>query len=146
METVNTDKRKRNIFKTVNKYQRDIIFLIFIPLVLMFWILFISTVIDNPILFRTIFHVSLKEWYRWASFFSTGLIYGLGAVLVLSLIVSFYIAHYLLGAFNRIIQELDEVIDGRSTRMISGRPGDRLAGELLKRVNVLVDFYVKNKK
>ena len=62
-----------------------------------------------------------------------------------SLIVSFIISHNMLGAFERIFFELDEIIAGRSQKTINCRPNDELINNLLKRVNVLVANYVKNK-
>ncbi len=42
------------------------------------------------------------------------------------------------GPLDRIIRELDEVIDGGARQPITVRQRDELAHELLKRVNVLV--------
>ena len=49
----------------------------------------------------------------------------------------------LLGPVSRIINELDMVIDGSRKKTITARPADELANELLKRINVLVEFYVE---
>ena len=59
--------------------------------------------------------------------------------------VAFIISHRMVGGFGRVLHELDEVIAGRSKRTIIARPKDDLFNELLKRVNVLIEFYVKNK-
>jgi len=65
---------------------------------------------------------------------------------LMSLIGAYIISHKMVGAFGRIIRELDEIIDGRSQRMITCRSGDTLTKALLERVNVLIKSYVKQAK
>ena len=59
-------------------------------------------------------------------------------------IFAFIFSHNMVGGFGRILNELDEIIDGNSKKTISSRPHDTLTKELLKRVNLLVEFYVKH--
>ncbi len=47
----------------------------------------------------------------------------------------------LIGPFDRINRELDDIIAGRSKKIIVVRPRDKLAQTLLKRVNVLIESY-----
>ena len=54
------------------------------------------------------------------------------------LLLSFLISKNLVGAFDRILKELDEVIDGKDRNKIGVRVRDDLANELLSRVNVLI--------
>jgi len=44
----------------------------------------------------------------------------------------------LVGAFQRIIRELDEFIDGKELKQIKARSKDDLANDLLKRINILI--------
>jgi len=44
----------------------------------------------------------------------------------------------LVGAFERITRELDEVIEGKEKKIIRARIPDELANELLKRINILI--------
>ena len=51
---------------------------------------------------------------------------------------AYAVSNDVVGPFDRIIRELDEVIDGGARQPITVRQRDELAHELLKRVNVLV--------
>lgn len=63
-------------------------------------------------------------------------------IFVLTLIGAYIVSHNMIGAYGRILRELDEIIAGRSTKTISSRPNDTLTKELLKRINVLIKSYV----
>jgi hypothetical protein len=52
----------------------------------------------------------------------------------------------LIGPFDRINRELDDIIAGRSKKTIGVRPRDQIAKTLLKRVNVLIESYVGQTK
>jgi type II secretory pathway component PulF len=146
MKKDNVSSKKRNIFLTQNKYQEQIIQLTFYPAVLTFFIFIITISVTHPFVKKVIFHNSFDGMNRLLSLYSWMMVFAVGVALFLSIIFSFIVSHYLVGAFQRIIKELDDVIAGRSQKTITCRPGDHLAKELLKRVNVLIDFYVKNKK
>ena len=51
---------------------------------------------------------------------------------------AYAVSNDVVGPFDRIIRELDEVIDGGARQPITVRQRDELAQQLLKRVNVLV--------
>ena len=51
---------------------------------------------------------------------------------------AYAVSNDVVGPFDRIIRELDEVIDGGARHTITVRQRDELAQQLLKRVNVLV--------
>ena len=76
--------------------------------------------------------VSLTLWGVW--------LFLALAVCFLAVVTSTYVAsRNVLGPFDRLLRELDEVLDGRRERKPLGvRPKDDLAKELLKRVNKLI--------
>jgi len=43
------------------------------------------------------------------------------------------------GAFPRVLRELDGILAGREKRHIGARPGDVLANDVLVRINALID-------
>lgn len=135
-------KKSRNIFTIANKYQGRIIFLTFLPSILMF-LLFIGIVlIANPSISEALLHTSFKNMEKlihhtpWLIFFAMSLI------LLVSMVAAFVISLNMVGSFGRILGELDKIIQDRSQKSITSREEDDLAKELLKRINVLIEHYV----
>jgi len=146
MVTDSSIKKQKDIFKTANKYQTTMVLLTFFPTVLIF-MSFISVVfIGNPVISNKILHTSFPNLEILVNKYSAWLIFLMCMFYLLSLVVAFVISNNMVGGIGRIISELDEIIAGRSKRTISGRPRDNMTQDLLKRVNVLVKFYVENKK
>jgi len=59
-------------------------------------------------------------------------------IAILGVVLAYVITNRLLGPFERILRELDEVVAGRSKGPIGARKCDLLANEILERVNVLI--------
>jgi hypothetical protein len=55
-----------------------------------------------------------------------------------------YKAANMVGSFERILREMDQVIDGNEKRNISSRKNDELTQRLLRRVNALISGYQKD--
>jgi len=55
------------------------------------------------------------------------------------LIWVYRVSNRMVGAFERILKEMDDVIEGKGKKHIQARKGDTLAIELLQRVNSLID-------
>ena len=137
--------KKRNVFLTANKYQDKIILLSFVPSAFIFIAFMMIVFIGNPIISKAVFSKTLPSVANLIYTFTGVLVFILCSIILLAITIAFVISHHLVGAFGRIIRELDDIIEGKSKRSITYRPGDELAGDLLKRVNVLVEFYVKHK-
>jgi len=140
------EKFKRNVFKTANKYQKHIIYLVFFPSIFTFLAFFCIIFIGNPYMSHAILHATTANMGHLLSEFSSLLILVICLFLFLSLVMAFVISNALVGAFGRIIRELDEIIAGKSKKTVYSRPNDTLSADLLKRVNVLAKFYIENKK
>ena len=131
-----TDVVKRSIFRA-NKFQRPILNLIVTLAMLMLAMM----VICIAFLY---FDVATAIYYPERS---VGTVKGtiivslmvLPLILFLGIFWAYSISNRLIGPFERVIRELDEVISQNKKRHISARPGDELAGELLKRINTLID-------
>ncbi len=134
------------VYATSNKYQNEIILLTFIPSVLTFLSFICFVFIGNPTVCKAVFHVSFYDKVKFVNDMSGLMVTLMCLFFMLSLVGAFIISHNMVGAFGRIIRELDEIIAGRSERLISSRPNDTLTKDLLKRVNVLVEHYVKHSK
>ena len=57
----------------------------------------------------------------------------------------YYVSQNMVGAFNRIMRELDEIIEKGSLKRITVRSKDDLAQHIVNRINVLIDNIQKNK-
>jgi len=60
-------------------------------------------------------------------------------IFFLNIIWAYRASSRLLGAFERILRELDNILETKQKRHIQARENDRLANELLERVNKLID-------
>ena len=139
------NKKSRNIFKSSNKYQDQIIFLVYFPTVFTFLAFILIVFIGNPFMAHAMLHATSSHIGNLLSQFSSLIVLVICLFFFLSLVAAFIISNSLVGAFERIIRELDEIIAGGPRKFIVSRPKDTLSADLLKRINVLVKFYVENK-
>jgi hypothetical protein len=136
-------KKKRKWLFHGSKYQRQIMILAFVPTVMI------------CILMSLLHVVFFQELARVMESGSAGMIMSLAeewssAVLVI-MWLSFFVfiywvcksANQLVGSFERIIRELDEVIATGSKKRIKARMDDELPKALLKRINILIQGYEK---
>ncbi len=145
MGTNNSGKKSRNVFKTAHKYQDRIIFLTIYPSLFIFLSFSGIIFMGNLIISRAVVHTSFLGMIKLINQFSEWMGFLICLIFLISVIGAFVISHHIVGAFGRIIHELDEIIAGRSKKSIIVRPKDDLSNELLKRINILVEYYVKNK-
>lgn len=145
MSAQNKSKISRNVFSTANTYQNKIILLCFLPSVVTFLAFSTIVFIGNPIITKAVYHQSIDSVLNLVYGFTGAIVFVLCLLVLLSVMSAFVISHHIVGPFGRIMKELDDIIDGKSQRKITSRPGDDLARDLLQRVNVLVDSYVKQK-
>jgi hypothetical protein len=139
------NKKPRKKFSTINKYQERIILLTIVPSVLIFisfsCITLLLTMDGSKIFLNQAPGVWVKALHQWASVIITILC----GIIAFALILSFTVSHSMVGAFGRIIREMDEVIDGNSNKLIIARPNDELVQDLLKRINFLLKSYIDKK-
>jgi len=133
-------RKSRNDFRTANKYQEKLILFSFMSSASLFLSFIVIVFAGNPIIMK---YAPSSQVTNFVSLFSGAIIIALCTVFILSLVISFKMTNNLLGPVSRIINELDKVIDGSRKKTITARPADELANELLKRINVLVEFYVE---
>ena len=138
--------KKRNFFSTRNKYEAQIVLLVFFPCLLLFLcfsgIVTLMTSEMARVLFSSPPSALVQQFYQWNSL----IVSALCIIFILALIFSFILSRNLVGAFGRMIKELDEIIAGRSKKLITARPRDELANALLQRINVLIQNYIENKR
>jgi hypothetical protein len=78
---------------------------------------------------------SLAAIHRWCGF----LILSVWSFFVFVFIWAQMVSHRLVGAFERLLRELDEAIATNNFKTLKVRDEDYLAHELIKRINVLLD-------
>lgn len=52
--------------------------------------------------------------------------------------IVYFVTHRILGPYERIVRELDEIIEGKHRKLLSVRKHDEMFGDLLKRINTLI--------
>jgi hypothetical protein len=139
-------KKTRTIFTTANKYQREIILIAFVPSAIIFLTFTCIIALGNPAFSKAIFHTSALNMKNMVNQLSTVIILFMFLIYLLSLIRTYIVSNYMVGAIERIIRELDDVVAGRSHHIISSRPKDTLTRDLVKNINVLIKFYVDHNK
>ena len=131
---------QRQRFWGINRWQRQSIRLSVAPALVLFLFMFVLIEIFQTELRDVIITssdeatiVALTRWGVW--------LFAALAACFLAVAASTYVAsRNVLGPFDRLLRELDEMLDGRRERKpLRVRPKDDLANELLKRVNKLID-------
>ncbi len=131
------DDVKRKLFLNINRFQRPILYLsvaaTFVTImILAICVSFLSYDIANMVINST------KEVPTSKLMISLVLM-----ILPLTYLVIIYfslrISNKMVGSVERILKELDEIIQKQEKRHLHVRKDDDLAQELLKRINALID-------
>jgi len=136
---MNPPNNQRRKFLYANQYQRQIVALAFYPsliigiIISLLLIQFFKDLVEIIIYGTSRPQIALIM--EWAMFVL--------ACLWVPILAVIFIAHSasknLVGAFGRILRELDEVIEGKKRTPIKARAKDDLANDLLKRINALIE-------
>ncbi len=134
----------RKKFFYLNKYQKQIIALVLIPTLILcilisVFITYFHKEIINFVLYTT--NPPSPEFLnRWGNI----ILIVLWIYLIFVILWVENVSRKLVGAFGRILRELDEIIAGKEQKSIKARKDDELANELLKRINKLIEMLPKN--
>ena len=130
--------RLRRVFLHTTKHQRQIIRLSVVPstifCVVMYFLLHAFQNDMGEAIYAASDVASIKFVSEWAFALLSILLLYLGC----GFLWAYAVSSDVVGPFDRIIRELDEVIDRGARQPITVRQRDELAEQLLKRVNVLV--------
>lgn len=136
--------RSINFFAT--KYHRKVMAVAFFPTMLIFGVI---------LLFMKAFYRQLVDIIVFADSGATEeLIRDWGVMLwfllsstsLLILFWAYILSRDLVGAFVRILRELDAIIDGGDRKHIHVRKGDDPASPMVDRVNIIIDNLPKDKR
>jgi hypothetical protein len=64
--------------------------------------------------------------------------------LIVCVVIAGYKAANMVGSFDRILREMDQVIDGSEKKPLTSRKDDELTQQLLRRINVLINGYQRD--
>ena len=131
---------ERRRFVGLNRWQRHSVMLAVAPAFVLFLFMFLLIEIFQPelsdVIIRSSDEAAVVVLTRWGVWLFAAL-----AACSLAVVTWAYVAsRNVLGALDRLLKELDEMLDGRRERKsLSVRAKDTLAHELVKRVNKLIE-------
>ena len=140
---------KRSLFLHVNKSQRLILYPLLLASVVacgiaIYNMLFIGYLDQHLALFCNIDLTHMERavpWFMQFDRFRDFIPFLLMMIAVLLLLViywTYFLSNKLVGPYERVIHEMDEILDGKKKGPIGTRKGDEIFEELLKRINALI--------
>ena len=129
-------KFKRNLILHVNKYQKQILYPVFLAcafacILTIFCFVFILARVTNASTIGPIRMSDLQNFMPWMMIL-------IAYVILFVVFWTYYISNKIVGPHERILRELDEDIEGKRPGPISTRQGDEMFEQLLKRINALI--------
>lgn len=131
-------KYKRNLFLNVNDKQQTILFPVFVAcfcacLVSLFCLNYFFIFERETI---EVYNVSVDV--NLLKVVIPLMLIMIMVILIFLIFWTYYISNKLLGSYNRIIRELDGIVDGKTRGPIGTRKGDLVFEGLLERINILL--------
>ncbi|OGX06951.1 MAG: hypothetical protein A2Z88_04050 [Omnitrophica WOR_2 bacterium GWA2_47_8] len=138
------ERYKRDILLHVNKPQEQILFTFYIMcfLILAAFMGMAYLVVKHPLFADTgDMHSLVKSSFSGLKLIIISLGILMGGAFFMLIYWIYYITNKILGPYDRILRELDIVIDAPAhlRKPLKVRPGDQMFGELLKRINFLIE-------
>ena len=130
--------RSRRAFLHTTKHQRQIIGLSVVPATIFCVVMYFLLQAFQREVAEAIYTASDVASIKFVSEWAFALLSILLLYLGCGFLWAYAVSNNVVGPFDRIIHELDNVIDEGARHPITVRPRDELAQQLLKRVNVLV--------
>ena len=130
---------KRHKHLNGSRYQRRITSLIFITSLVFCVLISLIILYSHYQLINILLYNKGLQDIRSVNDLSIYVLVSIWCLLFLFLIWANNVASNLLGAFERIIRELDEIIENKEKRPVRARPSDELPNDLLKRINILIE-------
>lgn len=126
------NSKRKTIFH-INRFQKWLLYPIVFAFVIgccVSWLSVIYALIGN--------YLSSIELHRFQSYIPAILSFATALMIALVLWM-LHVSNRYFGAYDRIIEELDKVLDGKKKGPLKVRRGDIMFGELLKRINALIE-------
>ncbi len=131
-------KYKRNLFLNVNDKQKAMLFPVFVScfcaclvglFCLNYFLIFESETIE-------VYNVSVDV--ALLKIIIPFLLILIMIILIFLIFWTYYISNKLLGSYNRIVNDLDAIVEGKSREPLGTRKGDSVFEGLLLRINALI--------
>jgi len=125
---------KRNFFTHINQFQKNLLYSVLVPC-------FIGCIIILLCLDYLYYdyHAFLNRYeYRHIKYVILWLLPTIAFILFGVSMIMFYASNKIVGPYDRIIHELDDMLEKGERRALSVRKGDKMFEELLKRFNKLI--------
>ncbi len=132
-------QRPRKLFSfKLNRYEKPLVNFILFPCTLFFLILFTFL---GTIYYQLTSYAAFADTMRYWDFSQKifAVIVILWIFLFFLLVWSYRLSNSMVGAFERIIREIDEFLVTGHKRKIQSREKDSICKELLDRINVLIE-------
>ncbi len=139
-------KDNRSINFIATKYHRRIMAVAFFPVVIIFAVLLIFMNFFYPQMADMILFTDTARTLQFINEQGSVLFLLLGSLAVLILLWAYAVSRDMVGAFGRILRELDAIIDGGERKHIRVRKSDDPATPLTDRINILIDNILKDRK
>ena len=127
---------KRNIILNINRYQQSIL----VPVLLSASMACLMSIVCLIYLLaditetKSIYGIQMTDIQQFIPWTMMGISY----LLLFVVFWTYYISNKLVGPVQRIIRELDEVLEGKKTTPIGTRAGDKMFEEILERINKII--------
>jgi len=125
----------RNLILHLNKYQQRILFPVLLSCLIACACAFFSLLTiyypDDFALYKNFRVYHLKQKFPL-------FLVGASSFLLVLLFWTYYMSNKLVGPYERILKELDAILQGKQKGPIGIRKGDEMFAELLKRINSLL--------
>ena len=132
------ERAQRKPYLHTNKYQRRIIILVLVPTLVLCATISVFILYFQKELIDMVLYATNPPSVEFINQWSIVTLVALWLLFIFVVSCAYKISSNLLGAFERVITELDDIIAGKERKQVQARPPDDLANELLKRINVLI--------
>ena len=130
-------KFKRNLFLNVNRFQKNILYpvLISCAVVCLLGLVCLGYLYAKP--FKSVSYQT--SGYHALHFSIPWFLLVISFVLFFIVIWTYYISNKMVGPYERVLRELDDILAGKKKQPVYARKGDEIFQELLKRINALIE-------
>ncbi len=125
---------KRNFFTHINRYQKALLYSVLIPCFIGCIIILLSL----DYLYYDYGAFLNRYEYRQFKYLILFLLPTSAFILFVVSLIMFYVSNRIVGPYERIIRELDEMAEKGAPRKLGVRKGDEMFEELLKRFNKII--------
>ena len=133
-------KYDRNVLSYVNRHQERILYPFFGVCLIALISLVLLAFMDNPLVQTTRnYYKILHYWVDPQKAVDMCLQLLIAVVFFLLIYWAFYASNKVLGAYDRLLRELDDIILGKKSGPLKVREGDELFDELLQRMNIFLE-------